>query len=138
MDSLMPERTSLVAYVVALPAIHFASSVAGIQDDTILSHREKLLLIALGVLTALLARHQYFLRLLTRSIDADCQLVADQLQIAQRMEPVGRLASGVAHDFSNILSVVRGRAELLLMSMSKCSVPGRDSALTSRPRSRER
>ena len=71
MDSLMPERTSLVAYVVALPAIHFASSVAGIQDDTILIHREKLLLIALGVLTALLARHQYFLRLLTRSIDAD-------------------------------------------------------------------
>jgi hypothetical protein len=53
MDSLMPERTSLVAYVVALPAIHFASSVAGIQDDAILIHREKLLLIASGVITAL-------------------------------------------------------------------------------------
>ncbi len=50
MDSLMPERTSLVAYVVALPAIHFASSVTGIQDDAILIHREKLLLIALGVI----------------------------------------------------------------------------------------
>ncbi|MEE2899056.1 MAG: hypothetical protein VX815_11380 [Gemmatimonadota bacterium] len=50
MASLMPERTSLVADVVAPPAIDFASSVTGIQDDAILIHREKLLLIALGVI----------------------------------------------------------------------------------------
>ena len=37
----------------------------------------------------------------------------DQLHTWQRAEAVGRLASGVAHDFNNVLGVVSGWAELL-------------------------
>lgn len=41
-----------------------------------------------------------------------------QLQHAQKMESVGLLAGGVAHDFNNILSVISGYAELLKLTIT--------------------
>ena len=44
----------------------------------------------------------------------DRRILEEQIMLSQKMEAIGRLAGGVAHDFNNILTAIGGYADLLM------------------------
>jgi len=76
---------------------------------------------ALGAFGHQIAAAWHTVHLLEELRESVRHLTATQTQLlqAQKLESIGRLAGGIAHDFSNLLTVMQGHAQLALRRVRK-------------------
>jgi nitrogen-specific signal transduction histidine kinase/CheY-like chemotaxis protein len=54
-----------------------------------------------------------------KQAEEDKQKLEAQLQHAQKMEAIGTLAGGIAHNFNNLLMAIQGNASLMMLGMNR-------------------
>lgn len=113
------ERTTRAGHVLmvtafALPFLHYAVYAAGLfTSDSGRPMHEVIAILSMASLGAFALAAYRTLERERETMAATERRLLDELGVARKMDAVARLAGSVAHDFNNLVQVVRGRAEII-------------------------
>lgn len=113
------ERTMRAGHVLlvaafALPFLHFAFYAAGLfSTGATRPMHEVIAVLSMVSLGAFAVAAYRTLERERETMAATERRLLDELSVARKMDAVARLAGSVAHDFNNLVQVVRGRAEII-------------------------
>jgi signal transduction histidine kinase/CheY-like chemotaxis protein len=106
----------LLVGALLLPFLHYALYAAGAFSPgtgTSRSMREVVSMLSMISLGAFALAAYRTLEHEREQMEATEQRLTNELSVARKMDAVARLAGSIAHDFNNLVQVVRGRAEII-------------------------
>ncbi len=103
----------IVGLTLAILAVHFIGPLTGVLAPSLVPIRNVIALSSMCLLGVMSLIQAFSLGRHNRTLNREIEAMNAQLLQSQKMEAVGRLAGGMAHDFNNILTVVMGNEELL-------------------------
>ena len=103
----------IIGLALAILIVHFLAPLTGILSTDLAPVRDRIAVASLSLLGCLAIAQAILLGRRNRELIQDLESVHAKLLQSQKMEAVGRLAGGVAHDFNNILTVVMLNEESL-------------------------
>lgn len=106
-------RGKLAYFALIPPLIHISMELAGWADEQTRTPREVLVVVWVFLAAGLSFIYDNRLISQQQKLEKRHREVNHQLEIAQRMDVVRRMAGGIAHDFNNLLMVIQGFADAL-------------------------